>query len=56
MKITMTIGGVDCNARVLTNELTCRIPKGLVIPTEGSPVQVIKKQTSTSIEFVVCVI
>ncbi|CAL8337301.1 unnamed protein product [Lota lota] len=40
MKITMTIGGVDCNVRVLTNELTCRIPKGLVIPTEGLPVQV----------------
>uniref|UniRef100_A0AAQ6A5W3 Macrophage-stimulating protein receptor n=1 Tax=Amphiprion ocellaris TaxID=80972 RepID=A0AAQ6A5W3_AMPOC len=32
MKITMTIGGVPCNAQVLLNELTCRIPKGLVIP------------------------
>ncbi|KAJ3601888.1 hypothetical protein NHX12_029650 [Muraenolepis orangiensis] len=40
MKITMTIGGVDCNARVLTNELTCRIPKSLEIPTEGLLVQV----------------
>ena len=43
MKITMTIGGEDCHVRVLTNELTCRIPKGLVIPAEGLPVQVIKK-------------
>ncbi|XP_060925031.1 macrophage-stimulating protein receptor-like isoform X1 [Limanda limanda] len=40
MKITMIIGGVDCNAQVLLNELTCRIPKGLVIPSEGSPVKV----------------
>uniref|UniRef100_A0A3P8UKG0 Macrophage-stimulating protein receptor n=1 Tax=Cynoglossus semilaevis TaxID=244447 RepID=A0A3P8UKG0_CYNSE len=40
MKITMTIDGVYCNVQVLSNELTCRIPKGLVIPSEGSPVQV----------------
>ncbi|XP_033821881.1 macrophage-stimulating protein receptor-like isoform X2 [Periophthalmus magnuspinnatus] len=41
MKIAMTIGGVDCNPQVLSNELTCRIPKGVVIPTEGLPVKVI---------------
>ncbi|XP_022602424.1 macrophage-stimulating protein receptor-like isoform X1 [Seriola dumerili] len=40
MKITMTIGGVDCNVQVLLNELTCRIPKGLIIPSEGLPVKV----------------
>lgn len=40
MKIIMTIGGVNCNAKVLLNELTCRIPKGLVIPSEGLPVKV----------------
>lgn len=40
MKITMTIGGVNCNAQVLSNELTCRIPKGLVIPRDGLPVDV----------------
>ncbi|KAG7244429.1 hypothetical protein INR49_031171 [Caranx melampygus] len=40
MKITMTIGGVNCNAQVLLNELTCRIPKGLVVPSEGLPVKV----------------
>ncbi|XP_068172194.1 macrophage-stimulating protein receptor [Antennarius striatus] len=40
MKITMTIGGVKCNAQILLNELTCRIPKGLVIPSEGLPVKV----------------
>lgn len=40
MKITMTIGGVQCKAQVLLNELTCRIPKSLVIPSEGLPVKV----------------
>ncbi|XP_049431579.1 macrophage-stimulating protein receptor-like [Epinephelus fuscoguttatus] len=40
MKIIMTIGGVNCSAQVLLNELTCRIPKGLVIPNEGLPVKV----------------
>lgn len=40
MTIIMTIGGVNCNAQVLLNELTCRIPKGLIIPSEGLPVKV----------------
>uniref|UniRef100_A0A4W5PNI1 Macrophage-stimulating protein receptor n=1 Tax=Hucho hucho TaxID=62062 RepID=A0A4W5PNI1_9TELE len=40
MEITMTIGGVDCGVQVLDNELTCRIPKSLIIPSEGSPVRV----------------
>uniref|UniRef100_A0A7N6AKA0 receptor protein-tyrosine kinase n=1 Tax=Anabas testudineus TaxID=64144 RepID=A0A7N6AKA0_ANATE len=40
MKITMTIGDMQCNAQVLLNELTCRIPKGVVIPSEGLPVRV----------------
>lgn len=40
MKINMTVGGVDCNAEVLLNELTCRIPKDLVVPTGGLPVKV----------------
>lgn len=40
MKIIMTIGGVNCNAQVLSNELTCRIPKGMIIPSEGLPVKV----------------
>uniref|UniRef100_A0A667WYS1 receptor protein-tyrosine kinase n=1 Tax=Myripristis murdjan TaxID=586833 RepID=A0A667WYS1_9TELE len=40
MKIIMTIGDVDCNVQVLSNELTCRIPKGLVVPSEGLPVKV----------------
>ncbi|XP_077429828.1 macrophage-stimulating protein receptor isoform X1 [Vanacampus margaritifer] len=41
MKITMTIGDMNCNAQVLLNELTCRIPKNQVIPSEGLPVRVI---------------
>uniref|UniRef100_A0A4W5KI84 Macrophage-stimulating protein receptor n=1 Tax=Hucho hucho TaxID=62062 RepID=A0A4W5KI84_9TELE len=40
MEIIMTIGGVDCRVQVLDNELTCRIPKDLIIPREGSPVMV----------------
>ncbi|XP_010867222.1 macrophage-stimulating protein receptor [Esox lucius] len=40
MKINMTIGGVDCGVQVLGNELTCRIPKHVVIPSEGLPVTV----------------
>lgn len=40
MKINMTIGGVDCHVQVLSNELTCRIPKTVVIPPEGLPVNV----------------
>lgn len=40
METVMTIGGVDCNAQVLLNELTCRIPKGVVIPPTGLPVRV----------------
>lgn len=40
MYVTMNIGGVHCNAQVLLNELTCRIPKGVVIPASGLPVKV----------------
>ncbi|KAM9409793.1 macrophage-stimulating protein receptor-like [Pholidichthys leucotaenia] len=40
MKLIMTIGGVPCDAKVLSNELTCRLPKGLVVPSEGLPVKV----------------
>ncbi|XP_035376334.1 macrophage-stimulating protein receptor [Electrophorus electricus] len=40
MKITMTVGGVDCGAKVLDNEITCRIPKNLTIPNEGLPVKI----------------
>lgn len=40
MQIVMTIGGINCNAQVLLNELTCRIPKGLDIPSKGLLVRV----------------
>ncbi|XP_028302476.1 macrophage-stimulating protein receptor-like [Gouania willdenowi] len=40
MNVKMTIGGVNCNAKILLNELTCRIPKDLVVPSEGLPVKV----------------
>uniref|UniRef100_A0A3P9LIM9 Macrophage-stimulating protein receptor n=1 Tax=Oryzias latipes TaxID=8090 RepID=A0A3P9LIM9_ORYLA len=40
MKINMSIGEEFCDVKVLSNELTCRIPKGVVIPSEGLPVKV----------------
>ncbi|XP_061583292.1 macrophage-stimulating protein receptor-like [Cololabis saira] len=40
MEIKMQIGSEFCKAQVLTNELTCRISKGLVIPRDGLPVWV----------------
>ncbi|MBN3326565.1 RON protein, partial [Atractosteus spatula] len=40
MKVIMTVGGVDCNARVLDNEITCRIPKNVIITNEGLPVKI----------------
>ncbi|XP_029007683.1 macrophage-stimulating protein receptor-like [Betta splendens] len=40
MKITMTVGDVPCNAQVLLNVLTCRIPKSVEVPSGGLPVRV----------------
>ncbi|XP_070965264.1 macrophage-stimulating protein receptor-like [Oncorhynchus clarkii lewisi] len=38
MTITMTVGGVDCDAKVLDNEITCRIPRNVTI--SGLPVKI----------------
>uniref|UniRef100_A0A3Q3BEF5 Macrophage-stimulating protein receptor n=1 Tax=Kryptolebias marmoratus TaxID=37003 RepID=A0A3Q3BEF5_KRYMA len=40
MTIVMTVADVDCDAKVLDNEITCRIPKNLTIPSEGLPVKI----------------
>ncbi|KAJ7983813.1 hypothetical protein DPEC_G00371090 [Dallia pectoralis] len=40
MTITMTVGGVDCDAKVLDNEITCRIPKNVTVTSEGLPVKI----------------
>lgn len=40
MTIVMTMAGVNCDAKVLDNEITCRIPKNMSIPSEGLPVKV----------------
>lgn len=40
MTIVMTVAGVNCDAKVLDNEITCRIPKNMTIPSEGLPVKV----------------
>lgn len=40
MTIIMTVAGINCDAKVLDNEITCRIPKNMTIPSEGLPVKV----------------
>ncbi|KAM4581933.1 macrophage-stimulating protein receptor isoform 2-T3 [Fundulus diaphanus] len=40
MTIIMTVADVDCDAKVLDNEITCRIPKNISIPSEGLPVKI----------------
>ncbi|KAM4582074.1 macrophage-stimulating protein receptor-like isoform 3-T3 [Fundulus diaphanus] len=40
MKIAMSIGNGLCSHKVLQNEITCRIPKDLNVPSEGLPVTV----------------
>ncbi|XP_035980448.1 macrophage-stimulating protein receptor isoform X2 [Fundulus heteroclitus] len=40
MTIVMTVADVDCDAKVLDNEITCRIPKNISIPSEGLPVKI----------------
>ncbi|NXE42160.1 RON protein, partial [Ptilorrhoa leucosticta] len=40
MNITMTVGGRDCHPNVLKNEVTCRLPRELHLPTTGAPVEV----------------
>ncbi|XP_030632191.1 macrophage-stimulating protein receptor [Chanos chanos] len=41
MQIVMTVGGIDCKAEILENEITCRIPKNMTIPSEGVRVRVL---------------
>ncbi|XP_014725200.1 PREDICTED: macrophage-stimulating protein receptor [Sturnus vulgaris] len=40
MNITMTVGGRDCHPNVLKNEVTCRLPRELRLPSSGAPVEV----------------
>ncbi|KAM4651359.1 macrophage-stimulating protein receptor [Discoglossus pictus] len=40
LNVSMTVGGKECYPKVLKNEVTCRIPKGTVIPSEGAEVKV----------------
>lgn len=46
MTIIMTVAGVNCDAKVLDNEITCRIPKNMTIPSEGLPVKVSQAEGS----------
>ncbi|KAM6060651.1 macrophage-stimulating protein receptor isoform 3-T3 [Theristicus caerulescens] len=40
MNITMTVGGRDCHPNVLKNEVTCRLPRELRLPSAGAPVEI----------------
>ncbi|XP_068014088.1 macrophage-stimulating protein receptor [Melanerpes formicivorus] len=40
MNITMTVGGQDCHPNVLKNEVTCRLPRKLRLPSAGAPVKI----------------
>ncbi|NXU12477.1 RON protein, partial [Pardalotus punctatus] len=40
MNITMTVGGRDCHPNVLKNEVTCRLPRELHLPSTGAPVEI----------------
>ncbi|NWI96633.1 RON protein, partial [Pitta sordida] len=40
MNITMTVGGQDCHPNVLKNEVTCRVPQKLQLPSAGAPVEI----------------
>lgn len=40
MNITMTVGGRDCHPNVLKNEVTCRLPRQLRLPSNGAPLEV----------------
>ncbi|KAK2889442.1 hypothetical protein Q8A67_014817 [Cirrhinus molitorella] len=53
MKIKMTINGMDCRATVLENEITCRIPKNLTMPSQGAPVKLLVNGEEYNIGVVV---
>ncbi|NXL61493.1 RON protein, partial [Chordeiles acutipennis] len=40
MNITMTVGGRNCHPNVLKNEVTCRLPRELRLPSAGAPVEI----------------
>ncbi|XP_077133277.1 macrophage-stimulating protein receptor isoform X1 [Ranitomeya variabilis] len=40
LNVSMMLDGKDCNPRVLENEITCKIPRDVVIPSKGAAVQV----------------
>ncbi|KAM9324362.1 macrophage-stimulating protein receptor [Gastrophryne carolinensis] len=53
LSVSMTVGGRECSAKVLDNEISCRIPKDLVIPADGLKVQVCVHGNCTELGHVV---
>ncbi|XP_041417616.1 macrophage-stimulating protein receptor isoform X2 [Xenopus laevis] len=55
LKVSMTVGGRECNPTVRKNEITCRIPQAMVIPSEGSTVKVCVDDDCTAVGLVMIV-
>ncbi|XP_044129277.1 macrophage-stimulating protein receptor isoform X2 [Bufo gargarizans] len=55
LNVSMTVDGRECYPKVLENEITCRIPKDVVIPSEGAVVQVCVDGFCTDLGHVVVV-
>ncbi|XP_042305597.1 macrophage-stimulating protein receptor isoform X2 [Sceloporus undulatus] len=53
MPISMIVAGTDCHPSVLRNEVTCRIPKHLVIPLDGVPAKICVNGNCTDLGVVV---
>ncbi|XP_056381182.1 macrophage-stimulating protein receptor [Hyla sarda] len=53
LNVSMTVDGRECYPKVLENEITCRIPKDLVIPAQGAVVQVCVDGVCTDLGHVV---
>ncbi|KAG9470834.1 hypothetical protein GDO78_016638 [Eleutherodactylus coqui] len=53
LDVSMTVDGRECYPKVLENEITCRIPKDMVIPSQGASVQVCVDGVCTDLGHVV---
>ncbi|CAH2312528.1 macrophage-stimulating receptor isoform X1 [Pelobates cultripes] len=55
LNVSMTINGRECYPKVLKNEITCQIPKDMVLPSEGATVKVCVDEYCATLGHVVIV-
>lgn len=55
LNVSMTVDGRACSPKVLDNEITCKIPKDVVIPPQGAAVQVCVDGVCTDLGHVIVV-